>query len=188
LRYSKPETTIKLMKKELFEDFGHFYANAMIAMRVDKDGFAIELYVSDKAWVDGQNLKQRLESNADQRGHFRALLADLGGEHTFRLAHYVRNDEGYARYEQVLQAKASRLVNVGMLNSTVEKYKPGGHELRLGIYYKPDDKRLRADNIADEIVLRIEQLYPVYAFLSWSPKNNYRKANHADQKSPRRTR
>jgi hypothetical protein len=185
LRYSKPETTIKLMKQELFEDFGHFYANAMIAMRVDKDGFAIELYVSDKAWVDGQNLKQRLELNADQRGHFRTLLADLGGEHTFRLAQYVRNDEGYARYEEVMRAKASRLVNVGMLNATIEKYKPGGYELRLGIYYKPDDQRLRAENIADEIMLRIEQLYPVYAFLSWSPKNNYRKVKNVDQKSPR---
>lgn len=188
LRYSKPETTIKLMKKELFEDFGHFYANAMIAMRVDKDGFAVELYVSDKAWVDGQNLKHRLEASAEQRGHFRMLLAELGAEHTIRFSQYVRNDEGYTRYEEVMRAKASRLVNVGVLNSTIEKYKPGGHDLRLGIYYKPDDKRLRADNIADEIVLRIEQLYPVYAFMSWSPKNDYRKAKHVDQKSSRRTR
>ena len=187
LRYSKPETTIKLMKKELFEDFGHFYANAMIAMRVDKEGFAVELYVSDKAWVDGQNFKQRLVVNAEQRGHFRALLAELGGEHTFRLSQYVRNEEGFARYEEVMRAKASRLVNVGMLNTTIEKYKPGGHDLRLGIYYKPDDKRLRADNIADEIILRMEQLYPVYAFLCWSPKNDYRKAKHADQKPSRRT-
>ena len=59
LRYSKPEATIKLMKQELFEDFGHFYANAMIAVRIDKEGCAVELFVSDKAWVDGQNLKHR---------------------------------------------------------------------------------------------------------------------------------
>lgn len=188
LRYSKPETTIKLMKKELFEDFGHFYANAMIAMRVDKEGFAVELYVSDKAWVDAQNLKNRLQMTAEQRGHFRALLAELGGEHTFRLSHYVRNEEGFARYEEVVRAKASRLVNVGMLNTTLEKYKPGGHDLRLGIYYKPDDKRLMPGNIADEIILRIEQLYPIYEFLSWSPKNDFRNGTSANQKSSRRSR
>lgn len=175
LRYSKPETTIKLMKKELIEDFGHFYANAMIAARIDKEGFAVELYVSDKAWVDGQNLKNRLQESAQQRGHFRNLLAELGGEHTFRLAQFVRNDDRFTRYEEVLRAKASRLVNVGMLNSTMEKYKPGGHDLRLGINYKPDDERLAADHIAAEVLARIEQLYPIYAFLSWSPKNDFRK-------------
>jgi hypothetical protein len=73
-----------------------------------------------------------------------------------------------------LRAKASRLVNVGMLNSTMEKYKPGGHDLRLGIYYKRDDKRLREENIATEVLTRIAQLYPIYAYISWSPKNDYR--------------
>ncbi len=188
LRYSKPETTIKLMKRELFEDFGHFYANAMLAMRIDKEGFAIELYVSDKAWVDGQNLKQRVQLNAEERGHFRTLLADLGGEHTLRLSQFIRNEEGFTRLEEVLRAKASRLINVGVLNSTIEKYKPGGHDLRLGIHYKPDDPRLAADAIANEILKRIEQLYPVYAYLSWSPKNDHRIANHAHPKTSRRTR
>jgi hypothetical protein len=45
----------------------------------------------------------------------------------------------------------------------------------MGIYYKPDDKRLRAENIANEILTRIAQLYPIYAYISWSPKNDYRK-------------
>ncbi len=175
LRYSKPETTIKLMKKQLIDDFGHFYANAMIAARIDKEGFAVELFVSDKAWVDGQNLVSRLQESAEQRGHFRNLLAELGGEHTLRLAQFVRPEEGYPSYQEILRAKASRLVNVGMLNSTLEKYKPGGHDLRLGIYYAPHDKRLHAENIADEIFTRLEQLYPIYAFMSWSPKNDHRK-------------
>lgn len=176
VRYSKPETTIKLMKKQLIEDFGHFYANAMIAARIDKEGFAVELFVSDKAWLDGQNLVSRLQESAEQRGHFRNLLAELGGEHTLRLAQFVRPEEGYPSYQEILRAKASRLVNVGMLNSILEKYKPGGHDLRLGIYYAPNDKRLYAENIAAEIFTRLEQLYPIYAFMSWSPKNDYRQA------------
>jgi hypothetical protein len=161
----------------------------MIAMRIDKEGFAVELFVSDKAWVDGQNLKNRLQENAQQRTLLRKLLAELGGEHTLRLSHYVRSEEGYAHYEELVRAKASRLVNVGMLNSTMDKYKPGGHDLRLGIYYKPEDKRLSSENIASEILARIEQLYPVYAFLSWSPKNDYRTVKkNANQKSSRRSR
>ena len=188
LRYSKPETTIKLMKKELIDDFGHFYANAMLAARIGKEGFAVELYISEKAWVDGQNLKNRLQDGAEQRGHFRNLLAELGGEHTFRLSQFVRGEERPIGYQELVRAKASRLVNVGMLNSTIDKYKPGGHELRLGITYKPDDARLSADNIADEILARIAQLYPVYFFLCWSPKNNYRNSKNAHQKSTRRSR
>ena len=188
LRYSKPEATIKLMKQELFEDFGHFYANAMIAVRIDKEGCAVELFVSDKAWVDGQNLKHRLQVSAEERGYFRDLLAELDGEYSFRLGRFFRNDEGFTRYEQVLRAKASRLVNIGVLNSTMDKYKPGGHELRLGIYYPPEDKRLSEEHIADELLARIAQLYPIYAFLSWSPQNDYRTVNHAGQKPSRRSR
>ena len=188
LRYSKAETIIKLMKKELIDDFGHFYANAMLAARVDKNGFAVELLVSEKAWVDAQNLKHRLQDGAEQRGHFRNLLAELGGEHTLSLSKFMREDGRPLGYQEIMRAKASRLVNVGMLNSTMEKYEPGGHDLRLGIQYKPNDARLDADNIADEILTRFEQLYPIYAFLSWSPKNDFRKAKNANQKSPRRTR
>jgi hypothetical protein len=186
LRYSKPETTIKLMKKQLFEDFGHFYANAMLAARIDKEGFAVELFISVKAWVDGQNLINRLQESTKERGQFRELLAELGGEHTLRLTQFVRNEGGPSGYQEVLRAKASRLVNVGMLNATMEKYKPGGHDLHLGINYKPDDARLSADNIANQVLERLEQLYPIYRFLSWSPKNDYRKSNHVDQKPSRR--
>ncbi len=50
------------------------------------------------------------------------------------------------------------------------------------------DKRLTPGNISDEIILRIEQLYPIYEFLSWSPKNDYRNGSSANQKSSRRTR
>ena len=184
LRYSKAETTIKLMKKKFIEDFGSFYANAMIAARVDREGFAIELFVSEKAWLDGQNLKTRLSDGAEQRGALRSMLADLGGEYTFKLSQYVRSEEERWGYREVVRAKASRLVNVGMLNSTMEKYTPGRHDLRLGIYYEPDDVRISQDNIVLEILTRLEQLYPVYSFLSWSPKNDYRK-NGVEKKSSR---
>ncbi len=184
LRYSKAETTIKLMKKEFIEDFGSFYANAMVAARINREGFAVELFVSDKAWVDGQNLKSRLSDGVEQRGEFRSMLAGLGGEYSLRLSQFVRSEEERWGYRQVVSAKASRLVNVGMLNSTMDKYTPGRHDLRLGIYYEPDDPRLGGRAIVDEILKRFEQLYPLYAFLSWSPKNNYRK-NHAHQTSSR---
>jgi hypothetical protein len=185
LRYSKAETTIKLMKKKFIEDFGSFYANAMIAARVDREGFAVELFISEKAWVDAQNLKSRLSNGAEERGHLRSVLAELGGDFAFRLSQYVRSEEERWGYREVMRAKASRLVNVGMLNSTMDKYTPGRHDLRLGIYYDPDDKRLSEENIAVEILKRFEQLYPAYSFLSWSPKNDYRKNNDAGKTSSR---
>jgi hypothetical protein len=104
------------------------------------------------------------------------MLAELGGEHTLRLIEFVRGEDRPIGYQDVLRAKASRLVNVGVLNSTIDKYKPGGHDLRLGITYAPDDKRLCTDVIAEEILERFGQLYPIYRFLSWSPKNDYRKS------------
>ncbi len=188
LRYSKPEALIKLMKKELIDDFGHFYANAMLAARIDDEGFAVELLISEKAWVDGQNLKNRLEDGTEGKGAFRSMLAELGGEHAINLAQFVREDGHPATYQPVLRAKASRLVSVGVLNATMDKYKPGGQDLSLGICYSPKDKRLSADQIVDEILTRFEQLYPIYSFISWSPKNDFRKKLDADKKQSRRTR
>ncbi len=188
LRYSKPEALIKLMKKELIDDFGHFYANAMLAARIDDEGFAVELLVSEKAWVDGQNLKNQLQDGAQAKGQFRTMLAELGGEHAFTLAQFVREEGRPTTYEQVLRAKASRLVNVGVLNAAMDKYKPGGHDLSLGVRYSSKDKRLSSDRIVDEILTRFEQLYPIYALLSWSPKNDFRMTQDANKKPPRRTR
>src|SRR5574341_487912 len=173
LRYSKAETIIRLMKKRFIEDFGSFYANAMLAARIDREGFAIELFISEKAWLDGQNLKKRLQNGTEQRGRFRNLLAGLGGEHTLRLAKFVREEGRIKGYEEVMRAKAIRLVNVGMLNATMEKYTLGGHDLRLGIRYQPSDPRLSQETIVAELLTRFEQLYPIYAFLSWSPKNDF---------------
>lgn len=181
LRYSKAETIIKLMKKRFIEDFGSFYANAMLAARIDREGFTIELFISERAWVDGQNLKKRLQDGAEQRGHFRNLLAELGGEHTLRLAQFVREDGRTKGYQEVMRAKASRLVNVGMLNATMEKYTPGGHDMRLGIHYPPNDPRLGRERIVAELLARFERLYPIYAFLSWSPKNDFREARRASR-------
>jgi hypothetical protein len=174
LRYSKAETTIKLMKKKLFEDFGHFYANAMLAARIDAAGFTVELYVSGKAWVDAQNFKNKVLNGAPQKQLLRQLLAELGGDYTFALSEFVRGEEYPLGWQEVLRAKASRLVNVGTLNALMEKYTPGGHDLRLGVTYPPADKRLVSDRIADEVLLRFQQLYPIYQFVSWSPRNDYR--------------
>ncbi|MCL5952041.1 MAG: hypothetical protein M1132_10045 [Chloroflexi bacterium] len=188
LRYSKSETVIKMMKEQFIDDFGHFYANAMLAARIDKDGFSIELLVSEKAWVDGQNLKQRLQDGNAQRGQFRSLIAELGGEHTLSLAQFVREDGRIKGYEEVMRAKASRLVNAGVLNATIDKYLPGRHDFHLGIRYRPDDARLASDRIADEVLDRFAQLYPIYTFASWSPKNDFRKKQNANQKSTGRSR
>ncbi len=188
LRYSKSETVIKMMKQQFIDDFGHFYANAMLTARIDENGFAVELLVSEKAWVDGQNLKQRLQDGATQKGQFRSLMAELGGEHTLSLSQFIREDGRSKGYEEVIRAKASRLVNAGVLNSIIDKYLPGRHDFRLGVRYEPDDPRLSSDRIAEQVVERFSQLYPLYAFASWSPKNDYRKKQDANKKATGRAR
>lgn len=188
LRYSKAQETIKLMKQQLIDDFGHFYANAMLAARIEEDGFSIELLMSEKAWVDAQNLKSRLQDGEQARSQFRSLLADLGGEHTLSLSQFVREDGKRPGYQEVMRAKASRLVNAGVLTAAMDKYLPGRHDLRLGIHYEPNDARLNSAEIAGEILKRLSQLYPIYAFLSWSPKNDFRKVKNANQKTTRRAR
>ncbi len=188
LRYSKDQAMIKQMKLQFIDDFGHFYANAMLAARIEKEGFAIELLVSEKAWVDGQNLKARVLDGAENRNQFKQLLSELGGEHTLALAQFLREDGRPLGYQTVMSAKASRLVNTAVLTSTMDKYIPGQHDLRLGIRYEPEDKRLSADRIADEILERFAQLYPIYAFFSWSLDNDFRKIKDANQKTTRRSR
>ncbi len=188
LRYSKPKALIELMKKELIDDFGHFYANAMLAARIDDEGLSIELSISEKAWVDGQNLKNKLQNGAEQKGKFREMLAELGGEHTLSLSQLVREEGRPTTRQGVLRAKASRLVNVGVLDATMKKYKPGGHDLSIGVRYNAKDKRLSSDRIAGEILTRFEQLYPIYAFLCWSPKNDFRMTQDANKKTSRRAR
>jgi hypothetical protein len=67
-------------------------------------------------------------------------------------------------------------VNLGVLNATLHRFTPGEHDLAIAMRIEPDDPRLNPDLLPGEIIYRLGQLYPLYQFASWSPRNNYLRA------------
>lgn len=172
LRYSKAETVVKLLKKELGEDLSPPYSTALLGVRADSRGLAVELLVSDMARADGENFKNKLSQSAPEKRQLRQLFAELGGD--FVLSYEtVRRGDGPEVFEQVLRYKCSRLVNLGTLDSILAKFIPGTHRLRVAVQYAAADPSLEADTLPTEIMHRMGQLYLLYQFVSWSPRNDY---------------
>ncbi len=179
LRYSKAETVVKLMRKELGEDFSHPYRTAILGIRADEQGMAVELLVTDRAWADAQNFKNKLVHGAPEKRHLRQLLAELGGNYTFTLEAIERE-----AHTELARVRCSRLVNLGVLDALFEKYSPGRHQLRVNFRYLPGDPLLEAETFPNQALLRLGQLYLLYQFISWSPRNNYlSRAHPRDQQS-----
>jgi hypothetical protein len=175
LRYSKPETTIRLMKRELGLDATGWYSNAMLDVRVDARGIAVELFISAPASADAENFKNKLLYGAPQKMALRQLCAELGGAYSWILRHTAAEDDPSSGGE-IVRVRCSRLVNLGVLNATLHRFTPGEHDLAIAMRIEPDDPRLNPDLLPGEIIYRLGQLYPLYQFASWSPRNNYLRA------------
>ncbi len=173
LRYSKPETVVKLLKRETGEDFSHWYGNAMLDIRVNARGLAVELFISNKAHADGENFKNKLVHGAPRKRHLRQLCAELGGDYMLTLFESVRREDGSFSQREVLGARCSRLVNLGVLEATLAKYAPTVQHLSIATRYGGNHPRLETEQLASEILYRLGQLYPVYQFVSWLPRNDY---------------
>lgn len=183
LRYSKAETVVKLMKKEFGVNFDHPYSTALLGVRADQAGLSVELLVPPNAWADARNFKNKLIHGAPEKRHLRQLFAELGRDFTLTLDSQVWEENGSAR-NQVLHLKCSRLVNLGTLDAAVDKFSAGEHEMRVALHYGIDDPRLEAEALPAEILYRLGQLYLLYQFISWSPRNDYLpRANAHDLKS-----
>ncbi len=177
LRYSKAETIVRMMKKEFGEDFTHPYRTALLGVRIDALGLAVEMLVSDRAWVDAQNFKNKLVHGAPEKRHLRQLLAELGGDYTLTY-------ETSEPRQEILRTRCSRLVNLGTLDTTIAKFSPGEHQIKVAIHYPPGHPCLEDEALPTEILLRLGQLYLLYQFVNWSPRNDYvSHSNLRDQKS-----
>ncbi len=171
LRYSKAETVVRLLKKELGEDFSHPYSTGLLGVRLQQDGVEIELLVTHRAWADGRNFKNKLAQGAPEKKHLRQLMAELGSDFSLSLESATR--------EQLLRARCSRLVNLGTLDATLDKYDPQAHELRIAMHFNPDDPRLEDAVLPTETLVRFGKLYLLYQFISWSPRNDFITRVHA---------
>lgn len=180
LGYTKAETVLKLMTREFGAGWGEPTRQAMLGVRVDARGLAVELFVGDAAVADGQNLKRKLQAGAPDKRYLRQLCAELGGAFALTLTEAVPDDITTFGQREILRARCSRLVNLGVLDAALARYLPGAHELIVAASFAPDDPRLEADALANQIVFRLGQLYPLYDLLCWSPRNNYLKRASAE--------
>ncbi len=171
LRYGKAETVVRLMKKELGEDFSHPYSTVLMAVRLDEHGLAVEMLLTHKAWADAENFKNKLLQGPPEKRHLRQLLAELGSDFALSIESPT--------HQELVRVRCSRLVNLGVLDATMEKFNPHAHQLRVGIRYAPDDPRLDAEVLPGQVLLRFGQLYLLYQFFSWSPRNDFLSSHRA---------
>jgi hypothetical protein len=139
----------------------------MIDVRIDDSFIAVELLLTQWAWWDAQNFKRKIVGYAAERERFIQLLRELGHDYIFG---------GWPDTQKPdLVTTAADLADDDRLLDWLAAFEPGADWLRLGIWYRdPADLRLHAGRIPAELLYRFAQLYPVYQFLLWSPRNNYR--------------
>jgi hypothetical protein len=139
----------------------------MIDVRLDRHYLAVELLLTDQAWWDAQNFKRKVERDPAERDRLIGILADLGNDYVFG---------GWPdSSEPQLITTAADLADEEHLLDWLSRFSPGYDWLRLGIWYDDHaDFRLAAKRLAEEVIHRFSQLYPVYQFLLWTPENSYR--------------
>ncbi|MFW6116745.1 MAG: hypothetical protein ACOC6F_03365 [bacterium] len=139
----------------------------MVDVRIDNQYLAIELLLTDQAWWDAQNFKRKVEQHERERTEFISLLRTMGDDYIFG---------GWPdSKEPELVTKAPDLANEDKLLDWLARFRPGYNWLRLGSWYRDcNDGRLSTERIAEEIIMRFGELYPVYEFLLWRPDNDFR--------------
>ena len=69
----------------------------------------------------------------------------------------------------------SPFVSPASLATALTIYRPGHHDLRIGVWYGQEDPLVNTANVSDEVLNRFEQLYPLYRLVAWAPANDYRR-------------
>jgi hypothetical protein len=172
LQYGKAETTRHLMRREFGNEYADPARNAALGLRADARGLSLEFLIGEEAVVDAQNLQNKLIHGAPQKLQLRQILAELA-PFTLTLSEPIPEDAITFARRQVLRAKCSRLVNLAMLNAAFTEFVPGLHELRVAYLYPVADARLTVESFASDLWLRAGQLYTLYQFSVWSPRNNF---------------
>lgn len=163
LSYSKAETVIRLMQKRFGENI-QWEGLCALEVRVDASGLNLQVRIGESGVLDGQNFQNRVRFGAPEKRALRQILAELGGDFVLTLR------KGQS---DILRTRCSRLLNLGVLDATLEKFHAGDTALIVGVKYAPEDPRLDTETVADHILDRFVQMYPLYLFAAWSPRNNY---------------
>lgn len=164
LRYTKAEMVAHLMQKQFGGAPWSWDEFSWLGLGVDAQGVLVEWNIPASARFDGQNFYNKTMLGAPEKRTLRQILAELGGEGALTL-----KQNG----QEVLRVRCARLVDLNILNPTLEKYLPGAHEWSIALRFPVTDARLANNAAPDELVYRLAQLYALYQFSVWSPRNNY---------------
>ncbi|MBI4674660.1 MAG: hypothetical protein HY741_23695 [Chloroflexi bacterium] len=164
LRYTKAEYVARLMQKQFggppltWEDL------AWLGIGLDGQGVFVEWNIPATARLDAQNFYNKLVMGAPEKRTLRQILAELGGEGTLSL-----RQQG----QVILNVRCARLVDLNVLNNTLEKFVPGMHDWNIAMRLLVTDTRLATNAAPDELLYRLAQLYGLHQFAVWSPRNNF---------------
>jgi hypothetical protein len=165
LRYTKSEYVAHLMQKN-FGGAVSYDQLAWLGVGIDARGIFVEWNIPAAAKLDAQNFVTKLAQGSPEKKTLRQVLAELGGEGVLTLR---------AEQEEILHVRCARLVDLNVLNNTLAKYVSGVHEWNLAMRFTVTDPRLQASSAPDEILYRLAQLYGLYQFAVWSPRNDFLK-------------
>lgn len=168
LRYTKAEYVTRLMQKQYGGPLLTWEDCAWLGVGIDGQGVFVEWNIPASARFDAQNFYNKLTQGAPEKRTIRQILAEVGGEGTLTL----HNQE-----QEVLHVRCARLIDLQILNHTLEKYEPGALRWNIAIRFLVTDNRLQASSAPDELLYRLAQLYGMHQFAAWSPRNNYLSAD-----------
>jgi hypothetical protein len=163
LRYTKAEYVMRLLQKQFGGPPVTWDDCAWLGVGIDAQGVFVEWNIPASARFDGHNFLLKLTQGAPEKRTLRQILAELGGEGTLTLR---------AQGQEALRVRCSRLVDLNVLNPTLERYIPGAHTWNIAIRFAVTDNRLQAVSAPDELLYRLAQLYGLHQFGAWSPRNN----------------
>lgn len=164
LRYTKPEYVARLQQKQFGGPILTWDELPWLGVGIDARGVFVEWNIPARAQHDAQNFYNKLILGAPEKRTMRQILAELGGEGVLTL----REDE-----REFLRVRCARLVDLNVLNRTLETFKPGQHAWNIAIRLAVTDERLATASAPDELLYRLAQLYAVHQFAVWSPRNNF---------------
>jgi hypothetical protein len=174
LRYTKAEYVARLIQKQFHLPTFTWEDCAWLGVGLDGQGVCVEWQIPARARLDAQNFFNKLMQGAPEKRTLRQIFAELGGEGTLRLR---QNDQ------DVLHVRCARLVDLNVLNNTLEKFVPGVQAWSVTTRLPVTDARLSTNAAPDEILYRLAQLYALHQFAVWSPRNNFLDPAHVQSNS-----
>lgn len=142
----------------------------VIEVRVTPSFLTVELILSPYAWWDQQNFVGKISVDR-HRQRFFELVQRLDGETKIGFWRGIQLEDVYV--------KVNQLKNQRIWNELIDTFDPGKDWFRVGLWYTPEAEEISSENIQEELVSQIRNIYAIYEEVIWSSNNNYREFYNA---------